>query len=63
VLFGPQTGNGFAELAEYDEDKNNWIDENDSIYCFKNFTLLTPLFSPPTLSAKAFALCPQKPLL
>lgn len=31
-LFGPQTGNGFAELAEYDEDKNNWIDENDSIF-------------------------------
>ncbi|MBI5057701.1 MAG: hypothetical protein HZB61_13890 [Nitrospirae bacterium] len=31
-LFGPQTGNGFGELAEYDEDKNNWIDENDSIF-------------------------------
>jgi hypothetical protein len=31
-LFGPQTGNGFAELAKYDEDKNNWIDENDSIF-------------------------------
>lgn len=31
-LFGPQTGNGFSELAEYDEDKNNWIDENDSIF-------------------------------
>ena len=31
-LFGPKTGKGFAELAEYDEDHNNWIDENDSIY-------------------------------
>jgi len=31
-LFGPKTGNGFAELAEYDADHNNWIDENDSIY-------------------------------
>jgi hypothetical protein len=31
-LFGARTGDGFAELAEYDEDGNNWIDENDSIY-------------------------------
>lgn len=31
-LFGPQTGDGFEELAAYDEDNNNWIDENDSIY-------------------------------
>lgn len=31
-LFGPQTGNGFAELSEYDSDGNNWIDENDPIY-------------------------------
>jgi hypothetical protein len=31
-LFGPTTGDGFEELAAYDEDKNNWIDENDSIY-------------------------------
>ncbi|PNR97013.1 hypothetical protein [Petrotoga sp. 9PWA.NaAc.5.4] len=31
-LFGPQTGNGFEELAKYDEDKNGWIDENDSIF-------------------------------
>ena len=31
-LFGPNSGNGFAELAQYDEDGNNWIDENDSIY-------------------------------
>ncbi len=31
-LFGPQSGNGFSDLAEYDEDKNGWIDENDDIY-------------------------------
>lgn len=31
-LFGPQTGDGFEELAAYDEDGNNWIDENDAIY-------------------------------
>lgn len=31
-LFGAATGNGFQELAEYDEDGNGWIDENDSIY-------------------------------
>jgi hypothetical protein len=31
-LFGPITGNGFTELAVLDEDKNNWIDENDATY-------------------------------
>ncbi len=31
-LFGAKTGNGFAELLQYDEDKNGWIDEKDSIY-------------------------------
>jgi hypothetical protein len=31
-LFGPATGQGFAELAAYDQDANNWIDENDDIY-------------------------------
>lgn len=31
-LFGPQTGNGFDELAGYDEDNNGWIDENDPIF-------------------------------
>ncbi len=31
-LFGPKTGDGFEELAAYDEDGNNWIDENDAIY-------------------------------
>lgn len=31
-LFGPSTGNGFLELAEFDSDENGWIDENDDIY-------------------------------
>ena len=31
-LFGPQSGNGFNELAVYDEDQNGWIDENDEIF-------------------------------
>jgi len=31
-LFGTLTGNGFGELAEYDKDHNDWIDENDSIF-------------------------------
>jgi len=28
-LFGAKSGDGFAELSEYDEDGNGWIDEND----------------------------------
>ncbi|MEN0039175.1 MAG: hypothetical protein AAGC78_19000 [Cellvibrio sp.] len=31
-LFGPSSGRGFEELAAYDEDGNNFIDEGDSIY-------------------------------
>jgi hypothetical protein len=31
-LFGPSNGNGFAELAALDDDKNGWIDENDSSF-------------------------------
>lgn len=31
-LFGAGTGNGFKELAAFDEDQNNWIDENDAIF-------------------------------
>lgn len=31
-LFGPATGQGFAELAKFDEDGNHFIDEGDSIY-------------------------------
>jgi hypothetical protein len=38
-LFGALSGNGFADLALYDEDGNNYIDEGDSI--FKDLKLWT----------------------
>ena len=31
-LFGAQSGDGFSDLAKYDDDKNGWIDENDKIF-------------------------------
>ena len=31
-LFGPASGNGFAELARLDSDNNGWLDENDPLY-------------------------------
>ena len=31
-LFGTRNGDGFTDLAQYDEDGNGWIDENDSIW-------------------------------
>ncbi|MDR2550855.1 MAG: hypothetical protein LBD10_11725 [Desulfobulbus sp.] len=31
-LFGTKSGDGFADLAAYDNDHNGWIDENDSIF-------------------------------
>lgn len=31
-LFGTRSGNGFADLAVYDQDSNGWIDENDEIF-------------------------------
>ncbi|MCM1190304.1 MAG: hypothetical protein NC541_13540 [bacterium] len=31
-LFGTASGDGFADLARYDEDGNGWIDENDAIW-------------------------------
>lgn len=31
-LFGTRTGDGFAELAQYDDDGNGFIDEADAIY-------------------------------
>ena len=31
-LFGAMTGDGFAELAVFDLDKNGWIDENDEVF-------------------------------
>jgi len=31
-LFGAQSGNGFADLAQFDGDRNGWIDEADTVY-------------------------------
>ncbi|MBI5832843.1 MAG: VCBS repeat-containing protein [Armatimonadetes bacterium] len=31
-LFGPATGDGWAELAASDDDHNGWIDENDAAF-------------------------------
>lgn len=31
-LFGTRSGDGFKDLAVYDEDKNGWIDEGDSVF-------------------------------
>lgn len=31
-LFGTKSGDGFRDLSEYDEDRNGWIDENDSVF-------------------------------
>jgi hypothetical protein len=31
-LFGPNTGDGFKELNQYDSDGNGWIDENDPVF-------------------------------
>lgn len=31
-LFGTQSGDGFADLSQYDSDGNGWIDENDEIW-------------------------------
>lgn len=31
-LFGTRSGDGFADLSEYDADHNGWIDENDAIW-------------------------------
>ena len=38
-LFGPQSGDGFAELRAYDVDGNGWIDESDAV--FEQLTILT----------------------
>ena len=32
-MFGPSTGDGWAELAAYDSDGNGWIDEADPVFC------------------------------
>ncbi|MCG8548970.1 MAG: hypothetical protein MI799_01060 [Desulfobacterales bacterium] len=39
-LFGPSTGDGLGELADYDQDGNMWIDENDEM--FDQFVLWNP---------------------
>lgn len=31
-LFGTQSGNGFADLAKFDDDGNSWIDAADAIF-------------------------------
>lgn len=31
-LFGTKSGDGFKDLASYDEDGNGWIDENDAVF-------------------------------
>ncbi|MCR5823057.1 MAG: hypothetical protein K6G60_01355 [Lachnospiraceae bacterium] len=31
-LFGTKSGDGFKDLAAYDDDGNGWIDENDKIF-------------------------------
>jgi hypothetical protein len=31
-LFGANSGNGFADLAKYDEDRNGFIDSGDSVF-------------------------------
>lgn len=31
-LFGARTGDGFGELAQYDQDGNGWIDEGDEVF-------------------------------
>ncbi|QWT46101.1 VCBS repeat-containing protein [Azospira inquinata] len=31
-LFGPSSGNGYGELAAYDEDHNGWIDAGDRVF-------------------------------
>ncbi len=31
-LFGTKSGDGFADLREYDSDGNGWIDENDAVF-------------------------------
>ena len=46
-MFGALSGNGFADLAAYDEDGNNYIDEADSI--FKDLKLWTKTDSVDTL--------------
>ncbi|MCD8522264.1 MAG: hypothetical protein LRY66_08740 [Saccharospirillaceae bacterium] len=52
-MFGPQSGNGFADLAQYDDDSNGWIDENDAI--FSQLSLMEFDDEGPTLRSAADA--------
>ena len=31
-LFGAQSGDGFADLSEFDQDHNQWLDDNDATF-------------------------------
>lgn len=31
-LFGTRSGNGFTDLARFDDDGNRWLDENDDVF-------------------------------
>ena len=31
-LFGTVSGDGFRDLAAYDQDRNGWIDDNDAVF-------------------------------
>ena len=39
-LFGAKSGNGFAQLGQYDSDNNGWIDESDAV--FSKLRIWTP---------------------
>jgi len=41
-LFGTRSGDGFADLAAYDGDRNGWIDENDTIFSRLRVWMKTP---------------------
>ena len=48
-LFGPNTGQGFAELAALDEDKDGFVDSSDSAW--QQLSLWRPGETPTSLSA------------
>lgn len=46
-LFGTTSGDGFADLAKYDDDGNGWIDENDAIWKHLKIWVQTENGAPP----------------
>ena len=42
-LFGPTSGDGFADLAAYDSDANGWIDEADPVFGPDYARLIPPI--------------------